>query len=802
MTERFGSVLVAWLVVCFSAALADQVPEDDLDETPTAESEQYASAEELLPPPLFLEASLLQPQPTLVPRTELQPDIPLPSAALALRTSLFGDGTISPSLLGTRRRGFRRPNADIVFGLEGKARVTTDAGSLLRKSPSVLGVGVQRRTPIVNDPRVRASRVGQLAAAGSYWLPARIDLDTMLSKIDSRIVDDMIVIKGPYSALYGPGLDFIDVQLLGSPRYSGGFQSHGSTSFDYEANGEQWYGRQSLWGGSDDWGYRFGYGHRTGNDYLTGSGDEMPSSYKSRDIDVALGANLSCNSAIEFSYLRLDQTDVEFPGYAFDIDYLVTDAFEVEYVVENQRLADRIAVDVWYNRTRFDGSAQRPGKRRQFPFFDLIQYKGFTDVDSMSTGFRTAASWGDDPESQLTAGVDLRQVRQELNELSSGRIGFNIFENANSPLPRSQWTNPGLFVEKAIPVSCRLSTVAGVRVDWTCTDVIDDPEKLDELGIQQPQSSLADILGSDQFSQHFQTWAAYLTGEYELNRHWSILGAAGFGQRPPSLTELYVAQSFMFVLQNGQNTVTGDPRLSPERAWQLDLGISWDYPRFRGGINGFHTWALDYITFENLNVYRGPPVGNVEQVSLKYVNTDLATFVGAELYAEYDWNCWLTPFAMLSYVDGRDRTRDGDFATRRAFPFNPSVRVPGLPRGFFSGAGGADAEPLPGVPPLESRVGIRLHQPCPRPRWSVELTARIVNDQRRVATSLLETPTSGFTVWDLRTFWRATDCLLIVTGVENFTDKQYREHLDFRAENGIAVYQPGINFYVGGELTY
>ena len=84
----------------------------------------------------------------------------------------------------------------------------------------------------------------------------------------------------------------------------------------------------------------------------------------------------------------------------------------------------------------------------------------------------------------------------------------------------------------------------------------------------------------------------------------------------------------------------------------------------------------------------------------------------------------------------------------------------------------------------------------------MELTARIVNDQRRVATSLLETSTSGFTVWDLRTFWRATDCLLVVAGVENFTDKQYREHLDFRAENGIAVYQPGVNFYFGSELSY
>jgi len=263
-----------------------------------------------------------------------------------------------------------------------------------------------------------------------------------------------------------------------------------------------------------------------------------------------------------------------------------------------------------------------------------------------------------------------------------------------------------------------------------------------------------------------------------------------------------VAQSFMFVLQNGQNTVTGDPRLKPERAWQIDLGVRCDYPRFRGGVNGFHAWIVDRITFENLSVFRAPPLGQVEQVGLKYVNTELATLAGLELYCEYDWNCWLTPFATLYYVDGRDRTRNGEFATRPAAPFFPSVRVPGLPRGSFSGVAGAAAEPLPGVPPLDSRVGVRVHQPCRRPRWSVELSARIVDRQDRVATSLLETPTPGFTVWDLRSYWRATDRLLLVAGVENFTDRHYREHLDFRSEIGTAVFQPGINFYFGGELTY
>lgn len=41
-----------------------------------------------------------------------------------------------------------------------------------------------------------------------------------------------------------------------------------------------------------------------------------------------------------------------------------------------------------------------------------------------------------------------------------------------------------------------------------------------------------------------------------------------------------------------------------------------------------------------------------------------------------------------------------------------------------------------------------------------------------------------------------------MAGVENFTDRFYREHLDFRSPSGASVWQPGANFYVGSELLY
>ncbi len=111
---------------------------------------------------------------------------------------------------------------------------------------------------------------------------------------------------------------------------------------------------------------------------------------------------------------------------------------------------------------------------------------------------------------------------------------------------------------------------------------------------------------------------------------------------------------------------------------------------------------------------------------------------------------------------------------------------------------------MPGIPPLEFRTGVRLNGTIDTVRWNAELSARIIDEQNRVAQSLHETTTPGSTTWNLRTYWQLTDQLSLVAGVENFTDKNYREHFDFRSQNPLArqVLQPGRNFYIGTTLVY
>ena len=751
------------------------------------------------------QASMLQPTPFLEPRVSVEDATTTADSSLTSR--LFDNSNLDRSVLRQARRGIRSLSTDQVRGTEAAPLISTDVGSLLRKSKRALSVETQRRTPIVNDPRIRSSRIGSLAASGSHWVPAREDLDTALSKIDSRLISDVLIIPGPYSSVYGPAFSFVDFELLQSPRYFGGNETHGRTSFDHQSNGNQWLGQQSLSAGGADWGLRGNYSHRLGGDYRDGNGDTVPSSYKSRQFTIAMGRDFKNNTSLELSLLRLDQTDVEFPGYVFDVDVLVTDGYEIAHIDNDPILGDRVETEIWYNQTRFNGNAQNPAKRAQFPLLDRISYVGFTDVDSMSTGYRRARTWGEDlDDGRLIVGHDLRFIKQELNEISSGTtLGLPLpFNDRNSPIPRSFSANPGLFAEYSESFLRDWSFRTGARVDYVQTDITDDASKLEEVGLDFFPASYEEIVGTSEFQTDRVMWSLYGSLTRQHNRCLVSSASLGYAQRVPTLTELYAAQPFLLLMQNGLNNVTGDPRLKREQLIQADLSLDFDGENLRAGIRGFTNWAFDYITFENTSVINGPPNGDVQQVSLRYVNTSLATFVGFESFLELLPKKRLSPFVTVKYVDGRDRTRNGHFATTNGERGFQSTQISGLPRGFFSGVTGSDSEPLPGISPLKTQLGVRLKDSVKDPSWNIELTANIVDNQDRVATSLLEIPTPGFTVYDLRGTYqpRFKDGLVVIAGIENLTDKAYQEHLDFRSLSGGSILQPGVSFYVGTDFTY
>lgn len=743
-------------------------------------------------------ASTLQPTPLAIPRSDptlgATPSTPGTTLASAPVSNLLQE--LAAPTFGSK---------DKVVGSESLTQASRDLGDLLKKTNTAPSVSVQSRSPITNDPRIRGSRIGSLAASGSYWLPTRVDLDSVLSKFDSRQVSAATITPGPFTSRLGPGFNFADIELRSSPRFQEGFEVHGATDVDYHSNGNQVFGQQSFSMGGESWGASGSYGYRSGDDYFTGAGSRVPSSYDSQTMTLALGRDWE-HGSIEFDMLRLDQNDVEFPGYVFDIDDLVSDGYELTYTHKESPFFDTIESQAWYNRTHFDGNAQNTAKRPFFPVLDLLNYRARTDVDLTSIGYRQEFVHAQLEGSGLfRLGHDLRFVDQELNEISSGtNLGLPLpFTDRNSPIPKSYATNPGLFAEYELPVMDSLLWKAGGRADYAFSDVTDTAAKLSSVGLSTIPPSYFEVVGSRELARNFTLLSTYSTLE-NRDGDWHETLSLGYAERAPNLTELYAAQPFIMLIQNGLNNTTGDPGLKKEKLLQFDTGLEFRNDALLIGARGFQMWVFDYITFENTLTTLVPPAGNVGQVSLRYVNTDLATISGFETFSELDPTGPITPFANVKYVRGTDQTRNGKFATTNGESGDPSRKIAGMKRGFFSGVTGDASEPLPGIAPLEARVGIRLRSRSDSKRWQLEIASRIVDSQSRVATSLFESVTPGFTVWDVRSVIQPTrsDNWQVSCGIENLGDRLYREHLDFRSSNGLAVYQPGISAYLGSSLIY
>jgi hypothetical protein len=138
-----------------------------------------------------------------------------------------------------------------------------------------------------------------------------------------------------------------------------------------------------------------------------------------RNVHVGAGYDPTACSRLEFSYLRMDETNVGYPSLVYDVNALLTDGYELRYSDWGGSAYDLLTIEGWYNRTAFTGDTSRPGKNRQIPSlrpdFGLApdQYL-VTDVDGMSAGYRAAVTWGQADCPQWTVGTDLIRLGQQL----------------------------------------------------------------------------------------------------------------------------------------------------------------------------------------------------------------------------------------------------------------------------------------------------------------------------------------------------------------------------------------------------
>jgi outer membrane receptor protein involved in Fe transport len=703
----------------------------------------------------------------------------------------------------------------------------TSVGDLLEQA---LGVSARRTSAINMDARVRGFHSGQLNATanGTNQLKTRIDIDSLFSQVDPGIVERISVIQGPYTSLYGPGFAFLVADLFPAERFDCGPEFHGSMIFSHESNGRQVYNRERLWGGGADWGFNLSYGLRSGNDYRSGGDSDdfrIPASYHEQDIFLALSKDLSCDSRIEFNYIRQDLRDVELPGVAYDIDRSETDQFNLRYVVqEDRRGPENLIVQVWSQQTPYNVDASHSSKQRTFSRFFAAQpfalyYPAIATGDlttillgeglSESSGIRSLVTMGDADSVQLTLGADFRRYEQFYRERDFDGDGTPAFSGNIYGIPRSTQEDFGLLAHLSAPLCDQTTVTLGGRVDRTASFVdssdpvaqVIDPggEGIFRPGFKEPN----EILGM-----------GYTTAEMRPTSWLTLNTSVAYAMRGPNLAELYSDEPFVPVVRFGNSYTDGNSDLDPERMLQFDVGATGKWDRLTLGTRGYYSSIHDYILAVPSNFSTPVPAGtgapsrlgrnfgafgidpadptiepgaDTTSLDYRYSNIERVSLCGAEMFTDIALLPCLSLHGTLSFVEGTNhsRVRYDDF-TGRLVPMKGD-------------------EPLPGIYPLNSTVALRLFDHEDH-RWSFEFESRFVDGQDDVADSLAELPTPGFGVFNLHGFYQLTDKIRMFSSVENLFDRTYFEHgslaiVNRRGEIGF-VKEPGFTWTIGVEARF
>jgi outer membrane receptor protein involved in Fe transport len=537
-----------------------------------------------------------------------------------------------------------------------------------------------------------------------------------------------------------------------TPRYECGYETHFDTIGEVHSNGGQIYGREIIEGGSDDWGFRATYGDRSGSDYRAGSGELIPSAFHNRDERAELSFDVNPNRRVDVAFQRLDQTNTDYPCEFFNVDALGSYGFET-HMVDTDPLArwTKLSVDGWYNHTNFRGSTPVANPFSSFPVIDRVDASlsnyygtptsvaGTTNGNVASSGVRAGMTFGDLDDAHINIGADFRYVEQFIKEdYTFTQTPPSVIPPPPQPfetnMPHSRMTNPGLYAEWAKPVTDAWTTAVGARLDVVNTTTRGDWASASQRG--------------KDYSENDVLYAFYNTNTFKLNERWNLTAGFGQAQRPPTLIERYADGLFISSLQSGFTRVIGDPNLQPERSWQIDLGLNTDQDRWRGKVNCFQSWVVDYVTYADDSVN-----DMFDARLLRFINTPLATLSGFEAYGEYDLSLQWTSFAKMSYVQGWDQSLNA---------------------------------PLPGISPFESTVGLRYHDPDKGRRWGLEGGARMVATQDELGQirllgvgTVVEERTPGFTTCYIRGYWKHKN-LRLIAGIDNVFNRNYQEHLDLR----------------------
>ncbi|MFN8257041.1 MAG: TonB-dependent receptor [Bacteroidales bacterium] len=613
-----------------------------------------------------------------------------------------------------------------------------DGGAILNFDPAINGI--RKSGNYGYDPVLRGFKYDQLnvvingSQGATAACPNRMDPPT--SQVPVHMIDQVEILKGPYSLRYGNSFGGTINYVTSPPEFSHGFKTYGKLSGTYESNGNIMRSDGLIAMSGQRYNMSILGSWSQGDDYKDGEGNAIPSDFLRGSFGSMLSMKLSNNQQITISANKNIGRDVDFPALPMDLRKDDTWMFSVQHEVSMNSASLKSWKTMVYG-TLVDHLMNNYLK-------DVTKTVNAESSDKTHTyGGRTEGFWNF-KKGVIYTGADLRIEGAEGDRtrefLTGPNAGKTVIDNS---WQNSQIIKSAIFSEAHYTYKQLLFVLAGrleinnSKADDTQTKFTDiNPET--EIMQLNPGISLGLIRNfKNQFS--LGLWL-------------------GRTQRSGSLTERYINY---FAVGQDPYELLGNPQLKPETNNQADITFEWKSEKTILHADLFASYSKAYISpvIDSTLVPVMPTSPGVRQ----FQNIGEAFRTGIEL--SWTQSLFLGLQHQLSF----------------AYTYGESI---------------AQNEPLPEIAPMDIRYSLSGNYL--KNKLLPEIVFRHVFSQKRISKEFGETETPSFTLIDLNISYKFLKVFNITCGVQNLLDIAYYEHLTRLLSGNSAqhIFAPGRNIFI------
>ncbi len=605
-----------------------------------------------------------------------------------------------------------------------------------------------KRSSYAIDPSFRANQYEQLNVQFDGGIKAMNAcpnrMDPITTHLSSNQIQEIEIIKGPYSMRFGPNFGGIINLISNQVSTENGWKNSLSTAYSTNPNAFINHFQTSYVQTKFD--VLAGYNYSDYGNYKDGDNREIPSSFRSQDYHLKIGLKTTNKSRYEIGFQQQFGRDIKHASLPMDTSY------------------DDTSIGYFIGKTMFENSSLQEIQSRVYGSFVKHQMHNLnrpnakmmemiSDVESKTLGAKIEAIWKMN-DVQLFTGFDGYLLNRD-----GYRNGKTIRQNGVLlPTPiynrASIWqdtdqTNFGGFVQGSWKINRAHKIEFGARLDRN------------ELKINQPSSAFSNLYSD--LNPIDWNWSATAQYEYTFNPLNKIKFLVGRGVRSGDMIERSINQHS--VGMDGANYL-GNPYLKPEINHQMEINFQQKFHFTNSWIESFSWNASIYQSF--LKDYI---VASYQKIEIDQTMKDLKVFTNVEQAYKtgFDLN-WLLKINSHFELNG---TLNYIYTENK--DWNEAIAL---------------------TPPLENNVTFTY-----RNKWSNwNFNYQYVNHQNKIAKSFQEKISNSYNLLNFNSTYYITKNLNFNFAVENILNEFYQSHLNFNFKNQAdfspleRMSNPGINF--------